>query len=112
MSRGRISRRPAQETGAAAFSRRCKGPALAELGSFLAKKEARTQPGKGGGHRTHLEDDGGRYLDSLRTREGPCGALLGQIALLARPHALARRAARERELLSLAKNLTSQNSQS
>jgi hypothetical protein len=27
MSRGRISSRPAQETGAAAFSRRCKGPA-------------------------------------------------------------------------------------
>jgi hypothetical protein len=75
--------------------------------SFLremhTRQETLAQPGKGGGHRTHLEDDGSRYLDRLRTREGPCGALLGQIALLAVPSTLARRAGKSK-VLEPAKN--------
>ena len=121
MSRGRISSRPAQETGAAAFSRRCKGPAqchATQAREFPGTSRHALSRGRAGDTaHTSRTMGGGIWIacaqeKALRSPRGPCGALLGQIALLARPHALARRAARERELLSLAKNLTSQNSQS
>jgi hypothetical protein len=53
--------------------------------SFQARQETRARPGKGGGHRTHLENVGRGYLDRLSPREGRGVAFLGEIALLASP---------------------------
>ena len=77
----------------------------------MAEKEARTQPGKGGGHRTHLENVGRGYLDRLSPREGRGVAFLGEIALLAVPQSTLAQAAESCELPSLPKKLKSRTAQ-
>ena len=67
----------------------------------MARKEARTQPGKGGGHRTHLENVGRGYLDRLSPREGRGVAFLGEIALLASSQSTLAKLLKAAELPSL-----------
>ena len=70
--------------------------------SFQARQETRARPGKGGGHRTHLENVGRGYLDRLSPREGRGVAFLGEIALLAVPQSTLAQAAESCELLDQA----------